>query len=109
MMNSILLIGRLTRDAELGHIPNDRQTPRLRFTVAVDRDYTVDGETPTDFWPVDVVGEYATRMAAHLTKGRLVAVQGAAHVDRREDGNGGSRTFPYVSAQRVRFLDRRPE
>jgi single-strand DNA-binding protein len=109
MVNVILLIGRLTRDAEAGHIPNGRQTPKVRFTLAVDRDYEVDGETPTDFWPVDVVGEYADRLAPHLTKGRLVAVHGAAHLDRREDGGGQSRTYPYVSARQVRFLDRKPE
>lgn len=109
MINVILLIGRLTRDAEMGQIPNDKHTPKLRFTVAVDRDYEVDGETPTDFWPVDLVGEYATRVAPHLTKGRLIAVRGQAHVDRREDDNGQSRVFPYVSARQVRMLDRKPD
>ena len=108
MLNTVTLIGRLTRDAELGQIPNERRTPKARFTLAVDRDYEVDGETPTDFWPVDIVGEYASRLAAHLTKGRLVAVAGSAHLDRREDG-GQHKTFAYVSARQVRFLDHRPD
>lgn len=109
MMNVILLIGRLTRDAEVGQIPNDKHTPKARFTVAVDRDYQVDGETPTDFWPVDVLGEYANRVGPLLTKGRLVAVRGTAHLDRREEENGPARTFAYISARQVRLLDRRPE
>jgi single-strand DNA-binding protein len=107
--NQTTLVGRLTRDAEEGVLPNERHTPRLRFTVAVDRDYEVDGETPTDFWPVELLGEYAPRLAPHLTKGRLVLVSGAAHIDQRRDDGGAVRVFPYLSARLVRFLDRRPE
>lgn len=72
MFNQFTLIGRLTRDAEVGQMANERRTPRLRFTVAADRDYEVEGETPTDFWPVEILGEYGPRLAPYLTKGRLV-------------------------------------
>jgi len=108
MFNQATIIGRLTRDAEVGALPNERKTPRVRFTVAVDRDYEVDGETPTDFWPVEIIGEYATKMAPFLTKGRLLLCAGAAHInsDRAEDGH--YRVFPFISARTVRFLDRRP-
>ncbi len=109
MYNQTTLVGRLTRDAEEGLLPNERRTPRLRFTVAVDRDYEVDGETPTDFWPVEVLGEHAPRLAPHLTKGRLVLVSGAAHIDQRRDDAGALRVFPFLSARQVRFLDRRPD
>ncbi len=107
MFNQTTLIGRLTRDAEVGQLPNDRKTPRLRFTVAVDRDYEVGGETPTDFWPVEVIGEYGTKLAPYLTKGRLVLVSGASHLDEKRSDEGGYRVFPYISARNVRFLDRK--
>jgi single-stranded DNA-binding protein len=107
MFNQATLIGRLTRDAEVGQLPNDRRTPRLRFTVAVDRDYEVDGETPTDFWPCEVVGEHAVRLAPFLTKGRLVLVTGAARIDERREPGQAVRIFPFVNARAVRFLDRR--
>lgn len=107
MFNSTTLIGRLTRDAESGQLPNERRTPRIRFTVAVDREYEVDGETPTDFWPVEILGEYAPKLAPYLTKGRLVLVHGATHIDERKAEGGQYRVFPYVSARNVRFLDRR--
>lgn len=108
MFNQTTLIGRLTRDAELGQLPNDRRTPRVRFTVAVDRDYEVDGEAPTDFWPCEVVGEHGTRIAQYLTKGRLVLVTGTAHIDERRGDGQPYRVFPFLSARSVRFLDRRP-
>ncbi len=81
MFNCVTLVGRLTRDAELGHLPDQHRTPRLRFTPAVDREYEVDGEIPTDFWPAEVVGDYGVRLAPHLGNGRLVLVQGAAHIN----------------------------
>ncbi len=107
MFNETTLVGRLTRDAEVGQLPNAGQTPRLRFTLAVDREYEVDGQTPTDFWPVEVVGEHGLRLAPHLTKGRLLLVSGPAHIDERRDPGGQFRVFPYVSARHIRFLDRR--
>ncbi len=107
MYNLATVVGRLTRDAETGQLPNERRTPRLRFTIAVDRDYEVGGETPTDFWPVEVLGEYGTRLAPHLTKGRLVLISGAAHIDERREEGGAYRVFPFLSARNVRFLDRK--
>ena len=109
MFNTVTMVGRLTRDAELGHIPNDRQTPRLRFTLAVDREYEVDGEIPTDFWPVEILGEYGTRLAPHLSKGRLILIQGEAHIDTRKYADNSFHTFPYVNARSIRFLERKAE
>lgn len=107
MFNQIVLIGRLTRDAEVGHLPNERHTPRVRCTLAVDREYEVDGETPTDFWPCELVGEHGPRLAPYLTRSRLMLVQGVAHIDERRDENGIYRVFPFVSVRHLRFLDRR--
>ena len=109
MFNTVTLVGRLTRDAEVGHLPNDRRTPRLRFTLAVDREYEVDGEIPTDFWPVEVLGEYGTRLAPHLGKGRLVLVHGAAHINSNKDADGAFHLFPFVAVRSIRFLEKKPE
>lgn len=106
MFNQTTLVGRLTRDAEAGQLPNERRTPRLRFTLAVDREYEVDGETATDFWPVELVGEHAPKLAPYLTKGRLILVHGSTHIDERRT-EGAYRVFPYLSARTVRFLERR--
>jgi single-strand DNA-binding protein len=109
MFNAVTLIGRLTRDAELGRLPTEKQTPRLRFTLAVDRDYAVNGEVPADFWPVEVMGEYGVRLAPHLSKGRLVLVHGAAHINSHKQDDGTYRVFPFVDARFIRFLERKPD
>ncbi len=107
MFNQVTLIGRLTRDAETGQLPNDRRTPRLRFTLAVDRDYEAGGEAPTDFWPVEVLGEFGARLAPFLTRGRTVLVSGQVHIDERREESGQYRVLPYVTVRSLRFLDRR--
>ncbi len=106
MFNCVTLVGRLVRDGELGHLPDQHRTPRLRFTLAVDREYEVDGEIPTDFWPAEVVGDYGVRLAPHLSKGRLVLVSGAAHINTAKDGDGGYRVLPHVAVRSLRFLEK---
>jgi len=107
VFNTLTLVGRLTRDAELGAVPGERSVPRVRFTLAVDREYGVgDDEMPTDFWPCELVGEEGPRLAVFLTKGRLLLVHGSAQIDERRDEGGAYRVFPHVRVRQVRFLDR---
>ncbi|HBF9356721.1 TPA: single-stranded DNA-binding protein, partial [Clostridioides difficile] len=52
-MNSVILIGRLTKDPELKYIPGSG-TAVSTFTIAVDRDYIKkDGTKETDFIPIE--------------------------------------------------------
>jgi single-stranded DNA-binding protein len=106
MFNQVTLVGRLVRNAATEQPPNGR-APQLRFTLAVDRLYEVDGETPADFWPVAIQGEYSGRLAPHPTRGRLVLVAGSVHPDTRRDPDGTRPVAAYVSARVVRFLDHR--
>ncbi len=81
-MNSVVLVGRLTKDPELRYIPNSG-TPVATFTIAIDRDYKKkDGTKETDFIPIEIIGKAAEFCANHITKGRLVAIQGNLRVDR---------------------------
>ncbi|HFL3855702.1 TPA: single-stranded DNA-binding protein, partial [Clostridioides difficile] len=58
-MNSVILIGRLTKDPELKYIPGSG-TAVSTFTIAVDRDYIKkDGTKETDFIPIEVMGKLA--------------------------------------------------
>ena len=109
MFNEITLVGRLTKDAHGGTMRNAQQTPLTRFTLAVDRDYeTSDGERPTDFWPVEIIGPYGERVGKHLFKGRLVLVSGSAHLDSVKDEDGNYHTYARVTATKLRFLDKNP-
>lgn len=104
-MNSLILVGRLTKDVELRYIPGSG-TAVANFTIAVDRDYKKkDGSIETDFIPVEVMGKPAEFCANYLGKGRLVAVNGSMRIDNYEK-NGERRTFTKCVAKNVQALDK---
>ncbi|HBE9639136.1 TPA: single-stranded DNA-binding protein [Clostridioides difficile] len=103
-MNSVILIGRLTKDPELKYIPGSG-TVVSTFTIAVDRDYIKkDGTKETDFIPIEVMGKLAEVCANNLGKGRLVAVEGPIRVNSYEK-DGEKRTYTKVHANKIKFLD----
>ena len=104
-MNSVVLVGRLTKDPELRYIPNSG-TPVATFTIAIDRDYKKkDGTKETDFIPIEIIGKAAEFCANYITKGRLVAIQGNLRVDRYQTQDGENKTFTKVSGRSVQALD----
>ena len=74
-MNSVVLIGRLTRDPEVRYTAGT-QMAVCTFTVAIDRPVRAGGEKQTDFPRVTVFGKQAENCERFLAKGRLVGVQG---------------------------------
>ena len=73
-MNSVVLIGRLTRDPEVRYI-SESQMAVATFTVAIDRPVRSGQEKKTDFPRVTVFGRQAENCEKFLAKGRLVGVQ----------------------------------
>lgn len=104
MLNSVVLIGRLTRDPELRYTGNGNAV--ANFTIAVDRPYSnASGEKETDFIPIVTWNKTAENCANYLEKGRLVAVEGRIQINSWEDDNGERRSRPEVIADTVTFLE----
>jgi single-strand DNA-binding protein len=105
VLNRIILIGRLVADPQLRYTQTGIAV--ANFTIAVDRPFlTQAGERETDF--IDIVSwrKQAETVANHLSKGRLVAVEGRLQVRSYDDQNGIRRKAAEVVADQVRFLDR---
>ncbi|HEV8339266.1 MAG TPA: single-stranded DNA-binding protein [bacterium] len=106
MLNRIILIGRLTRDPELRYVPSGQ--PVASFSLAVDRPFTNQaGERETDFIDVVAWRKLADQVSQHLSKGRLVAVEGRLQIRNWETQDGQKRKAAEVVADAVRFLDRK--
>lgn len=107
-MNSIVLIGRLTKDPELRYTPSGKAVASLR--LAVDRG-TVNqhGERETDFINIVCWEKQAEAVTNYLQKGLLVAVQGRLQVRQYTTDDGQRRERAEVVAQRVQFLERSPQ
>ena len=103
-MNSVVIVGRLTRDPELRYIPGTG-TATLNFTVAVDRDYKKkDGTKETDFINMQMMGTRAEKLAEYLTKGILIAISGSLRVNNYKDQEGNNKSFTFVNVNNLEFI-----
>lgn len=73
-MNSVILIGNLTRDPELRYSTGQSQTAICRFTVAVNDGFG--DKQRTSFIPIVVFGKAAENCDRFLKKGSKVCVNG---------------------------------
>lgn len=97
MLNTIALIGRLTRDPELRQTTGGRAVCDLR--IAVDGR----GEEPACFVDIVCFDAGAQACQRYLAKGRLVAVDGRLVLDEWTTPDGDKRSRHKVIGQ-VKFL-----
>ncbi|MBO5867225.1 MAG: single-stranded DNA-binding protein, partial [Clostridia bacterium] len=74
-MNKVFLIGRLTQDPQTQTL--DSGTTLCRFSIAVNRTYSRDGETQADFINIVAWNATAQNCGKYLVKGSQVAVSGS--------------------------------
>ena len=103
-MNSVVLIGRLTRDPEVRYTAVTQMAVST-FTVAIDRPVRSGGEKQTDFPRVTVFGKQAENCERFLAKGRLVGVQGRLQTGSYTNKDGATVYTTDVVADRVEFLE----
>ncbi|MCQ2567945.1 MAG: single-stranded DNA-binding protein [Mogibacterium sp.] len=102
-MNSVVLIGRLTRDPELSYTPNT-QTAVAHFSIAVDRPRRNGEDAGADFIRITVFGKQAETVDRYLSKGKQVAVQGRIQTGSYKNRDGVTVYTTDVIADRVEFL-----
>lgn len=104
MLNSVTLMGRLTADPELKHTTSD--IALVRFSIAVDRDYTKSGaEKQTDFINIVAWRNTAEFVSKYFRKGQLVAIKGSIQTGSYTDNNGNKRYTFDVVADNVYFAE----
>ena len=105
--NSVILVGRLTRDPELKRTTTSKSV--CRFDIAMSRRFKdqVTGEwkdsDPT-FVPIIVWGDQAERCAERLKKGIPVYVEGRLQTSSWQSTDGSKRSRLEVVASRIQFL-----
>ena len=101
-MNSIILIGRLTKDPELRYTQAGKAV--CSFTLAVDRPYSGD-KKEADFINIIVWNKVGENCARYRSKGRKLAVQGRLQIRNYEDDKGYKKYITEVVANGVEFLE----
>ena len=103
-MNSVVLIGRLTKDPELRYIPNS-ELAVATFTVALDRPVSKGKEKQTDFPRVTAFGKTAEACVKFTEKGKMIGIQGRIQTGSYKNKDGTTVYTTDVVADRVEFLE----
>ena len=107
MLNTAILMGRLTADPELKTTQSGLSV--TSFCVAVDRRYQKDGEKQADFINVVAWRQIAEFICKYFKKGQMIAVQGSIQTRNYEDKNGNKRTAVEIVADNVSFCGSKSE
>lgn len=108
MINSVVIMGRLTYEPELRATPSGVSV--VRFQVAVDRNYQKAGEErKTDFIDCTAWRQTAEFVCKYFHKGSMIAVEGSLQTDNYTDQNGEKRKSVQVVANQVSFCGSKAE
>ena len=107
MLNHIVVMGRLTRDPELRKTASGVSV--TSFTVAVDRDFSQDGQKVTDFLDVVAWRNTAEFAAKYFMKGRMAVISGRLQIRNWEDKEGNKRRTAEILAENLYFGDSKKE
>ena len=104
MVNRVVLVGRLTRDAEVRTATSGRSI--ATFTVAVnDRQKGEDGKPTTSFIGCIAFGNTAENMSKYTRKGSLVGVDGVLRQRKFQRKDGTNSSTIEVLCDSVQFLE----
>lgn len=102
-LNVVALVGRLTRDPQLKRTAQGEAV--TSFTLAVNRNYTKDGQQQADFINCIVWRKLAENVERYCSKGSLVGVEGRIQT-RSYENNQGQRVYvTEIVCDSVQFLE----
>lgn len=106
MMNSICLVGRLTKDVDLRYTPSNVAV--ATFTLAVNRTFkNENGEREADFINCVMWRQQAENLASWAKKGALIGITGRIQT-RNYDNQQGQRVYvTEVVAEQFQLLESR--
>lgn len=86
-MNTVILMGRLTRNPEIRY-GGANNTAVARYSLAVDRRFKQDGQPEADFFNVVSFGKAGEFVEKYLRKGTKIVIEGELHNNNYENKDG---------------------
>lgn len=102
MYNKVILIGRVATDLELKTTPAGASV--CTFRVAVNRNYTKNGERKADFINVVTWRNTAEFVSKFFSKGKAIGVEGTVQTRDYADKDGNKRNIVEVVAGNCFFV-----
>lgn len=107
-MNTITLLGRLTKNPEARYTSTGKAV--TLFTLAVNRPYTnSDGQREADFINCQAWGKTAEVVGNHVSKGDRLLVEGRLQIRSYTDKEGVKRYAAEVVVNRVEFIEQKKD
>lgn len=103
-MNSIILVGRLTKNPDIKYIGKDG-IPVANFTVAVNRNNKKDSKyQSTDFINIQAWREAAETSITKLKRGSMVSITGSLRIDEFINIEGKKQYITRVNTSNIQLL-----
>ena len=107
-MNSVNIIGTITRDLELKETSN--QIKYIRFGIAVNRPTKNDnGEYEADFFNVVAWRKTAEFISNYFGKGKRIGITGRLQTGKYTDKDGVERTSTEIVANEVYLIEKKEQ
>ena len=109
-MNSINIIGTMTRDVELKYLPSG--TAAGSFAIAVNQDYKNQAGQKvekTSFFDVKVIGKQAEIINQYFHKGSRIGLTGSLEQETWTAQDGTNRSRVIIKLESFSFIDRKSD
>ncbi len=106
-MNKVILMGNLTRDPEIRYSQGENSLAIARFSIAVNRRFSRQGDTDTDFFNCTAFGRQAEFVEKYFHKGSRMLLSGRVQNDNYTNNNGEKVYSVQIIAEEIEFAERK--
>ena len=106
-MNKVILMGNLTRDPEIRYSQGENSLAIARFSIAVNRRFSRQGDTDTDFFNCTAFGKQAEFVEKYFKQGSRMLLTGRVQNDNYTNKNGERVYGVQIMADEIEFAERK--
>lgn len=106
-MNKVILMGNLTRDPEIRYSQGENSLAIARFSIAVNRRFSRQGDTDTDFFNCTAFGKQAEFVEKYFKQGSRMLLTGRVQNDNYTNKNGEKVYSVQIMVEEVEFAERK--
>lgn len=106
-MNKVILMGNLTRDPEIRYSQGENSLAIARFSLAVSRRFTRQGEADVDFFNCTAFGKQAEFVEKYFKQGSRMLLTGRVQNDNYTNKNGEKVYSVQIIADEIEFAERK--
>ena len=106
-MNKVILMGNLTRDPEIRYTQGEKTMAIARFSLAINRRFSREGETNVDFFNCTAFGKQAEFVEKYFRQGSRMLLVGRIQNDNYTNKNGEKVYSVQIMADEIEFAERK--